>query len=421
MNTYALKAAGFFLPSGFVEGGYLLVDRGIIGGWQETQPSDVAVCDCADLWVAPGLVDIHMHGIAGEDVMDLSPSGLDTMCQALPAMGVTSWFPTTLTAPEKEIEQACRMVGEHVNAPRQAKVEGIFLEGPWFSPQKKGAQNEQYMSDPDRAAFDTWIEALQGRQMKIALAPERKGSAEFCAYAERLGAVVCIGHTNATYEEAARCIDAGASVMVHTYNCMSGMNHRSPGVVGAALTCPGIFAEVICDGEHVALPAIKLLFEAVGPERACLITDAIRATGLPDGMYKLGELDVVVKGNTARLVEGNNLAGSILTLKQAVKNVVSWGLATPEKAIAMASHNPAKAAHIDDYAGSLTRGHVADITVFDQKMNLCKTFVAGELAYDASASDGEVVLSATGATGAKGVPGATGATDASGTADTLGT
>lgn len=383
MHTSVIAAGGFFMPSGYREKGFLTICDGAFGEWSKEAPEgSYDLFDFSDKLIAPGLVDTHIHGYGGDDVMDLDPSKLDAMCKGLVAHGTTSWLPTTLTAPVAELEKACKMIGEHTNAPKAAQVRGVFLEGPWFSEVYKGAQNPAYMQDPDIRVFDTWMAALGGRQMKIALAPERKGAARFCAYAKKLGAVIALGHSDATSDQARACIDAGASVFVHTYNGMRGLHHREPGMLGAALTANGVYCELICDGHHIEPLAAAAVIRAQTPWRCCLITDAMRACGMEDGEYYLGELPVVVQDGCARLKSNGSLAGSILTLDKAVKHVVAWGIASAEEAISMATIVPATAAGIDDVCGSLAMGHAADFCVFEQDLTLAKTYVAGELAWE---------------------------------------
>ena len=196
------------------------------------------------------------------------------------------------------------------------------------------------------------------------------------------GVVVSLGHSNATLEEAQDAVEAGASVFVHAYNGMRGLNHREPGMVGALLSLQHVFSELICDGHHVHPQAAEILMEKAGHDHVALITDCMMAGGMPDGNYNLGEFPVVVKDGTARL-ESGNLAGSILKLKEAIKNVVDWGLATPEQAIMMASYVPAVSCKIDDKCGSITTGRAADFIVLDPSMDLVATYLDGVERYHA--------------------------------------
>jgi N-acetylglucosamine-6-phosphate deacetylase len=192
---------------------------------------------------------------------------------------------------------------------------------------------------------------------------------------------VALGHSDATYEQAARCVDAGASVFVHTYNGMSPLHHREPGMVGAAMATKNTYAEAICDGHHLNPVAVRILVAAKGAENVVLITDCMRAGGMPDGDYVLGEFPVYVSDGMARLKDGDSLAGSILTLDKAVKNVVDWGIVTPEQALRMATENPARANLIDDVCGFIRPGYAADLSIWNPDMTLSETIISGESVY----------------------------------------
>ncbi|MDJ1122239.1 N-acetylglucosamine-6-phosphate deacetylase [Olsenella sp. YH-ols2217] len=384
MSKFAIHADGFFLPGGATGPGYLTIEDGVFGRFSAEFPEGVErVDERGGQWVGPGLVDTHIHGYAGHDVMDLSADGLDAMCARLPENGCTSWLPTTLTAPTEQLTMACRVIGNHVNKPKCSRVRGVFLEGPWFSEKYKGAQNPAYMGDPDIDILETWMDAVQGRALKIAIAAERAGAVEFTAKATEMGATVALGHSNATYEEARACVDAGAQVFVHTYNAMSPLHHREPGMVGAALTCDGVYDEVICDGHHVNPVSVDVILRSRGKDETILVTDCLSCGGLPDGDYLIGELPICMVDGVARLREGGNLAGSTVGLKDAVRNVVSWGLATPAEAVRMATQVPAESVGIDDVCGSIRPGRDADLACWDADMNLTATYIGGDVAWEA--------------------------------------
>lgn len=229
--------------------------------------------------------------------------------------------------------------------------------------------------------FHHWQELSGGLIKKIAIAPERKDAAEFTQHLTKEDVTVALGHSSATLEEAKEVVSSGASVFVHAYNGMSGLNHRDPGMVGAAMTTKDTVAELICDGHHVHPQAANILMDTKHRDHIALITDCMRAGGMPNGDYKLGEFPVVVKDGTARLKERGSLAGSILQLFDAVRNVCDWNIATVEEAIRMASIVPAKSCHIDDCCGSLKMGHDADFLVIDPELNLDKTYLNGRSVY----------------------------------------
>jgi N-acetylglucosamine-6-phosphate deacetylase len=383
MTTFAIHASKFALPGGMAGAGYLTCHNGVFGWYQTERPEDVTVVELGDVIVAPGLVDTHVHGFGGHDVTDADPATIHEIAKGILTTGVTSWFPTALTAPLDVLEKAAHAVVEAASKPGGARIEGIFFEGPWFTEKYKGAQNPSYMGDPDIDELERWLDIMEGLPVKVAIAPERAGACAFTGEARAMGATVALAHSNATYAEAMRCVEAGANIFVHTYNGMSGLHHREPGMVGAAFTSKNTFAEVICDGHHVHPVSVDVLMRAKGKDHTVLITDCMRAGGMPDGNYTLGEFPVVVEHGTARLQEGGNLAGSILSLAHAVKNVVDWGLATPEEAIAMATVNPATSVGVEDTCGQILPGRDADLAIFDFDMNHVATYLGGELVYDA--------------------------------------
>lgn len=385
MSTY-VQAKQFFLPMEVTGPGYLEITAdGKFGDFLRDIPDGSDVIDYGSFSIAPGLVDTHIHGYQGHDVMDNDPEGLKVMAEALPSCGVTSWLPTTLTASRELLADVCRTVGENAEAFEGAKIRGIFLEGPFFSEEHKGAQNPKYMGDPDISALEEWVEASKGYVKKIGIAPEREGAVDFTKQATQLGVAVGIGHTSATFDECEAVINAGANIFVHAYNGMRGLNHREPGVVGAAMFFKDAYDELICDGHHVHPVAAKVLLDAHGRKRTMLITDCMRAGGLGEGESHLGEYKVIVKDGAARLADSGNLAGSILQLIDGVKNVVKWQIASPAEAIRMASQVPAESVKIDDVCGKIAPGYAADFIVLEDDMSLVATYLDGKLAYDAEA------------------------------------
>jgi len=383
MRTF-IKAAKFFYAADTKEAGYLEIVDGKFGRYFKELPVDEAnVIDYSDKWIAPGLVDTHIHGYGGADVMDNDwEAVITTMSEGLLSCGVTSFLPTTLTAEHDLLTEVARGIGEHYKEAKGAKIQGIYFEGPYFTEEYKGAQNPAYMGAPDLAEFRKWQDASGGLIKKIALAPERPGVEDFVRTITNEGVVVALGHSNATLEEATKAVDAGASVWVHAYNGMRGLTHREPGMVGSVLSLKNTYPEVICDGHHVHPTAIEILMDKAGRDYVAMITDCMRAGGMPEGEYMLGEFTATVKDGTARLDSGA-LAGSILRLKEGLKNVVQWNLATPEEAIRMAAYNPAVSCKIDDKCGQIKEGREADFIVLDEKMNLVATFLDGDKRYEA--------------------------------------
>lgn len=393
MTKKAVHAKEFLLSNGVMRDGYLLIEDGAFAEWTAEKPSsDYEIIDCPDALIAPGLVDTHIHGRVGCDVMDCDISALKQISADLPKQGVTSWLSTTLTEPTESLSLACAAAADYrdeqtskasIGTLKEARIEGVFLEGPFFTEKHKGAQNPDFLCPPSFEKLQTWQEAARGIIKKIAIAPEYEEALPFTQKAVDNGVVVGLAHTNATADEALACIDAGASIFIHTYNGMSGHHHRVPGVVSAALiTADTTYGELICDGHHVHPLAAKILLAAKGAQHIVLISDCIRAGGLPDGPSKLGELDVIVKDGEARLAEGGSLAGSTIGLIQAVKNVVAWGMVDRFDALRTASTVPAVANNIDTTCGSIASGRAADFIVLDKDLNLLHTYIAGEEVYE---------------------------------------
>lgn len=368
------KANYIILEDKVLENYYMEVENGKIKSFSKEEPEEFE--DLGEI-IAPGLVDTHIHGYHGEDIMNAKKGALEVISKGILEMGVTSFLPTTLTDSTEKLNEACRVVGEEYKDVSGAKVRGIFLEGPFFTEKYKGAQNEKYMSDPDIDKLRKWKELSDGLVNKIAIAPEREGVADFIHKANAMGVAVALGHSDASYEDAMNAVEEGANIFVHTYNGMSGLHHRNPGMVGAAMNSNAI-SELICDGHHVNPASANILMNEKGRDKIALITDCMSAGGMADGDYKLGEFDVIVENGTARLKEGGNLAGSILKLKDAVKNVVDWQIADVFEAIQMASLIPAKSVGIDNVCGKLKVGYDADFIVLDDDLDLKATFIDGE-------------------------------------------
>lgn len=380
---YYVYAKQIVLDDQVIDKAYLTIEDGKFGPILMEEPQDASIKDYSQSIVAPGLVDTHIHGYKSHDVMDNDFEGIKVISEGLLSCGVTSWLPTTLTSSAELLNDVCETIGNHYQEVTGAKIRGIFLEGPFFTEKYKGAQNPKYMSDPSVDKLAKWHELSQGLVNKIAIAPERKGVKEFIEFAKSKGVYTALAHSDATYEEAAAAVEAGANIFVHIYNGMSGLHHRNPGMVGAALSLDKVFAEMICDGHHVHPAAARVVTRARGPKETVLITDCMRAGGMGEGQSRLGEFEVVVKDGTARLKDTGNLAGSILELKQGVKNVVDWGLVSPAEALRMASLRPAQSVGIESVCGRIAPGYEADFIVVSDQLELEATYLDGELRYQA--------------------------------------
>lgn len=380
--TQYIHAKKIVLTDEVIENGYLAIENGKFKGVTLDKPTEGDILDYSEDTIAPGLVDTHIHGYVGHDVMDNNFKGIQEISTALLACGVTSWLPTTLTAPTVQLDEVCQTIGDNYQDVDGAKIRGIFLEGPFFTEKYKGAQNLAYMSDPSIDKLKRWSELSNNLVKKIAIAPEREGVKEFIKYANSIGVKIALAHSDASYEEAKDAVEAGANIFIHTFNGMSGLHHRNPGMVGAALGLDDVYAELISDGHHVHPGAAQVVVKARGVKETVLVTDCMRAGGLGDGQSILGELEVIVKDGQARLKEGGNLAGSVLKLNESVRNMFEWGIVSQADALRMASYSPARSVNIDNVCGQIQEGMDADFIVVDDKLELKATFLNGELKYN---------------------------------------
>lgn len=379
MKTY-IYADKFFMNYGIEENGYLSIIDGKFGHFQKEKPESAEIVDFSGKYIAPGFVDTHIHGLLNSDVMDNTPEAIKTISKGLLQFGVTSFLPTTLTDSVERLDESVENIKNVYNDVEGAKIQGIFLEGPCFTEKYKGAQNKKYFINPTAEILDQWQAKSGNLVKKIAIAPERDSAVEFAEYATKNGVTVALGHSAATFNEVKKVVGAGANVFVHTYNGMSPLTHREPGMVGAAMELKNTFAELICDGHHVSPVAANIMMNAKTRENIVLITDCMRAGAMEDGQYTLGEFDVIVENGTARLLTGS-LAGSVLSMNNAIKNVVDWNIATLEEAIKMASYNPAVSCNIDNKCGSIKPGLPADFVVIDDSLNVYNTYLDGVCKY----------------------------------------
>lgn len=379
---YYIHADQFYLPNGREKGGYLEIVDGKFGAYLPEGSQVPDAVDYTGFSVAPGYVDTHIHGSVKEDVMKSDWEGINRLSEALLSAGVTSWLPTTVTASSEQLTEVCRMLAAHQGEESGAKIQGIHFEGPFFTEEHAGAENPKYMMDPSPAELDKWLEASKGMLKKISLAPERPGTPAFVSYAVSRGVKVALGHSSASYDQTKAAAQAGATIFTHTFNGMPDFSHNQPSIANAAMALENMDNELIADGHHVTPSAIKALLAAKGKDHIVLITDCMEAGMMPDGDYMLGELPVYVKDGMARLKEGDNLAGSVLQLKDGVKNLVDWGLAGKEEAVLMASYNPARSQGLLDKCGAIRPGLPADFLILKDDMSLAKTYLNGEVRWE---------------------------------------
>jgi N-acetylglucosamine-6-phosphate deacetylase len=391
----AFTAGRLLTPTDAVEHPLLLVEQGrvleISARRGRQAPAGVSVSDFGDGVMAPGYVDLHIHGSAGYDVMDDSAEALPAIEQLLARHGVTSYFPTTVSAPMDTTLRALERLADAIeNRERERERQnaddkiralplGIHLEGPFISHVRRGVHPPENLLTPKLSTFEQFWHAARGRIRMMTIAPELEDAPEVIAEAARRGVCVSLGHSDADFEAAGRGIAAGARHATHTFNAMRPLDHRtvdhrSPGILGAVLTDRRVSADIIADGVHLDPAIVKLFAEAKGPEQTVLITDAISATGMPDGRYRLGSFEVDVRDG--KCMADGKLAGSVLTMDRAVRNLARFAEWDLPQAIAAASRNPARAAGIAN-KGVLTVGADADFVVLSREGEVLRTFVGG--------------------------------------------
>ena len=332
--------------------------------------------------LVPGFIDQHIHGAMGADAMDGTVEALSTIANAVASEGTTGFLATTMTQSPENINKAMSAVKEYValNKEEGAKVLGIHLEGPFISTKHIGAQPLEYVATPSIEVFDGYNEKSGNAIKIVSLAPEVEGADELIKHMTAKGVIASAGHTDAGYKDIEKAIDSGLSNITHTYNAQKGLHHRDVGVVGSAMLFDSLNSEAICDLVHLSAPAIKLLIKNKPHDKFTLITDSMRAKHLPDGLSELGGQEVIVKDGEARLRNGA-LAGSILKMNQAVKNLVLKLDVPFTDAIDFATINPAKNLKIDSEVGSIKVGKNADLVVLDGEFNVMLTLRNGKTIY----------------------------------------
>lgn len=330
-------------------------------------------------YIWPGLIDIHIHGAGGKDVMDATPEAIETISRTLGRYGVTGFLATTTTGDRQQLERAMVNIVEHAPYLQEgAEVLGIHLEGPWICPEQRGAHHPAYITDP-HPEDARWAEAVsEGTLRVVTMAPERPGAMGTIRELVNHGVIVSAGHTSATYAEMMVAAAGGVTHLTHFFNAMRGLHHREPGVVGAGLTEERFSLELIADGHHVHPVMIQLLMQSKAPEDIILISDGMRAVGMPAGKYDFGGFTVFSDGETVRLADGT-LAGSLLTLDQAVRNIVRYAGLPLYKAVKMASLTPAKQIGVDGEMGSLVPGKLANAVMVDDACRIERVWRKGQV------------------------------------------
>ncbi|MFK4165813.1 N-acetylglucosamine-6-phosphate deacetylase [Paenibacillus lautus] len=374
-------------PDGFCADGVLAIQGEAIsyagdasGLPDELKLAATDIINQPDGYIIPGFIDIHVHGGNGEDFMDASKDVLDKITSFHSSQGTTSMLATTMTAPKAAIDHVLREVNEYRSQGMPyTKLVGAHLEGPFISPKWPGAQNPEHIVHANIDWLEEWVSTYPDLIRQVTLAPEREGALEAISWLSSHGIVAALGHTDATYEEVEAAVEAGLSHGVHTFNAMTGLHHRKPGVVGAMLGDDRLSCEIIADGIHVHPAAIRILARMKQDSNLILITDAMSATGMADGEYTIGDLPVVVENGIATLKSNrDSLAGSTLTMIKGFQLLVREVGLSIEQASRVGSLNPARKIGIDDCTGSLESGKLADVLVLSSDLELQGVWIQGE-------------------------------------------
>jgi N-acetylglucosamine-6-phosphate deacetylase len=385
MKELMLVNAKVLTENGLIENGFIYIKNGKIAetGSAAAMPALDRDAEFIELpessTVVPGFIDVHIHGAGGADTMDATTEAINIMATVLPAEGTTSFLATTITQDKdaiiKALENAADYIGHH-NHPGKAEVIGIHLEGPFINEDRKGAQPADHIIAPDIDLFAKMQEASGNNIRLVTLAPEKENGYKFITYLAENGVIASIGHSDATYAQMADAVKAGATHVTHLFNGMRGMHHRDPGIAGAALLFNELKIEIIADGIHVVPEMIDLSVRAKGTDGVILITDSMRAKCLKSGTYDLGGQAVSVADGKAFLADGT-LAGSILKMKDSLKNMMEFSGISLEEAVKLASENPAKQLKIFNRKGSIAEGKDADLVVLDENFDVSMAFCRG--------------------------------------------
>jgi N-acetylglucosamine-6-phosphate deacetylase len=382
-RPFKIRCPRIYTPDSVLTDSVLTIAGGRIAGIAPALDSaDGEVIEETTAVVAPGFVDLHIHGARGRDVMDGTLDALEAMSSALAAHGTTAFLATTLSAPYSDTEHALRGYdAHHARVGEGARPIGIHMEGPYLNPVRRGTHDASYLRQADVPAFRRFLEISRGAVKKMTVAPEMDHGLELIRAAVASGVQISIGHSDATVEQARAAVDAGALHATHTFNAMRPFQQRDPGILGLVLTDDRVYAELIADGVHVHFAAVDLLLRAKGAERTILITDGLSAVDMPDGRYPLGDKTIVLQAGECHDADGR-LAGSVLTLDRAVRNLVEILGIPLEKALSAASAVPARSMGMGAHKGVIAPGADADLVFLDEELRVMKTMVAGRIVYE---------------------------------------
>ncbi|MFJ9212764.1 N-acetylglucosamine-6-phosphate deacetylase [Streptomyces sp. L-9-10] len=375
-DSTVLTGARVVLPTGTVDGGRVIIEDGRIAG---AARDDAASLDLSGHWIVPGFVDMHNHGGGGASFTSGSVDDVLKGIRTHREHGTTTLVASTVTGEMDFLAHRAGFLSELVE---QGELAGIHFEGPFISPCRKGAHSEALLRDPDPAEIRKLLDAARGTARMVTLATELPGGIDSVRLLVEHGVIAAVGHTDATYEQTVRAIDAGATVATHLFNAMPPLGHRAPGPIAALLEDERVTVELINDGTHLHPAALELAFHRAGADRVAFVTDAMDAAGFGDGRYQLGPLAVEVKDGVARLVEGGSIAGSTLTQDTAFKRAATVDRLPVEDIVQAISANPARLLGVYDKVGSLEPGKDADLVVLDEEFSVKGVLHKGEWVID---------------------------------------
>ena len=378
MSLLAIKADEIFAESGIETEKLLLLKDNLFAGfisYKEATLNNITIKDYPNCKIIPGLFDSHIHGAMGKDTMDANDESLNAIGKYLLSKGTTSWLPTTVTDSMEKIKNAVTFLAKYTPEKSAARVFGCFIEGPYLTEEHRGAHPTELLRELSIDEFKELI--TEGNVKAIAVAPEKNGAKEFIQYAVNNGVHASLAHTSATYETSMKAVEDGADATVHTFCGMSTLHHRKPNLLGATLTCDDLYAELIADGIHVQKPAMEILRRCKPKDKLILVSDAIAATGLPDGEYVLGAEKITVKDGVSRTSSGS-LAGSTTVLLDEVRRFIFELHEEPLTAVHMASLNPSKRFGLDKYIGSIKSGKLADFLIVDKSFEIKEVWKDGK-------------------------------------------
>jgi len=373
--------ANIYTPDEFLPDHSITIENGTIRDIYPTTPSEketTTAFDAKNQVVTPGLIDIHIHGCKGADTMDGTLNALNTMSVFLATHGVTGFLATTASDSQENIENALENIAQHQMHLQGAHLLGVHIEGPYLNPAFKGAQNPAFLRLPARSEYEAWL--ATGTVKLITIAPELPGMDEMILACREHGVELSIGHSSASYAQVIHAAELGVRQATHLFNGMQGLHHREPGTVGGILTDERIIAQIICDGIHLHPAIVKLILLCKGIDQTILISDAIRATGLTDGIYDLAGQEVTVSQGVARIANGS-LAGSTLTLDVALRNAMQFSGFEFSQILAMTTRVPTHAMHLSSRKGYIRKGYDADLAIFDHNFHVVSTIVSGSQVY----------------------------------------